>query len=61
MKNLKKLSRNELKTVAGAGGIIGEPVYGACIRGYTWCPNKQKCVLGTNCNLEEAGTGNGGL
>lgn len=61
MKNLKKLSRNELKTFTGAGGIVGDPVPGDCVRGYTWCVNKQKCVLGTNCNLEEADPGNGGL
>ncbi|WP_172625653.1 bacteriocin-like protein [Chryseobacterium panacisoli] len=43
MKNLKKLSRNELKTVTGAGAI-GGPFPSVCIYTHQWCEKVKKCI-----------------
>lgn len=43
MKNLKKLSKNKLKTITGAG-IIGEPIPSVCIYTHKWCENLKKCI-----------------
>ncbi|MCT2406321.1 bacteriocin [Chryseobacterium antibioticum] len=45
MKNLKKLSKKELKTVQG-----GIPM---CLPGYFWCSFVKKCIpVGSSCGLE---------
>lgn len=44
MKNLKKLSKKELKTVQG-----GIPM---CLPGYFWCSFVKKCIpVGSSCGL----------
>lgn len=43
MKNLKKLSRQELKTVVGAGPDCG-PVPCACLYTHEWCEYSKKCL-----------------
>lgn len=49
MKNIKKLSRQELKTVSGAGDIGGTPqIY--CGKNRKWCENLKNCVdVSVNC------------
>lgn len=50
MKNFKKLSRQELKTVSGAANIGGTPqIY--CGKNRKWCENLKNCVdVSVNCN-----------
>ncbi|MET3035439.1 hypothetical protein ABXT08_05025 [Chryseobacterium sp. NRRL B-14859] len=50
MKNFKKLSRQELKTVTGAADIGGTPqIY--CGKNRKWCENTKTCVdVSVNCN-----------
>lgn len=50
MKNIKKLSRLELKTVTGAAGIDG-PVYIYCGKDRKWCEKGKTCIsAAANCN-----------
>lgn len=43
MKKLKKLTRNELKTVGGAGIECG-PFPCVCIYTHEWCEYSKKCI-----------------
>ncbi|MDR2237698.1 MAG: hypothetical protein LBE92_16365 [Chryseobacterium sp.] len=50
MKNLKKLSRQDLKQVKGSAGIDG-PVYVYCGKNRYWCAEKKECFpVGVDCN-----------
>lgn len=52
MKNVKRLSRQELKTMLGGANIDG-PIYVACAKNYKWCANLNKCLpVGSNCDLK---------
>jgi hypothetical protein len=60
MKKIKKLSREELKTVKGATGIDG-PVYIYCGRNRKWCEKGKICISATaNCDDFEIPVEDGG-
>jgi hypothetical protein len=61
MKNLKKLSRVELRTLTGAGPI-GGPFPAVCIYTHKWCENLKMCIpKNGSCDLKpyEPGTDGG--
>lgn len=59
MKNIKKLSREELKTIKGAAGIDG-PVYIYCGRNRKWCEKGKTCIpSASNCEDFQVNEGGG--
>ncbi len=61
MKNLKKLSRQDLKNVKGSAGIDG-PVQIYCGKNRYWCEKKKACFpVGVDCSVFEYPIEGGGL
>lgn len=60
MKNIKKLSRDQLKAVKGAAGIDG-PVYIYCGKNRKWCEKGKICIpAASKCEDFEVNPGGGG-